>query len=213
MADTYKAILTFDDGPLSDETKKPKEALKTIPTVLGDRGILGVFYVLGDEVRTDPESLKDIHKAGHVIQNHSWNHRKLPTLSKEELTKDLQDTQQIIEKHLGKKPNRLRPPYGNGWVDFKDKKLIEVATSIGLTLTGWDIDTNDWNAKNQGLQAQYFDPKKNTWKAMYTKRLSPLDILLGPDLRGEPRRSPGEVEGGGDPGLQECRAGPQERLL
>jgi peptidoglycan/xylan/chitin deacetylase (PgdA/CDA1 family) len=44
------------------------------------------------------------------------------------------------------RPNRLRPPYGAGWVGSKNEVLIKVAAELGLKLTGWDVDTNDWKA-------------------------------------------------------------------
>lgn len=176
----YKLILTFDDGPLDDRktTEDMGASLKQIITTLNKRNATGVFYVLGQEVRLKPDLARLIVDKGHIIQNHSWKHDHLPTLSRDALKKDLQDTQEIIKKHTGRTPDRLRPPYGDGYVYNQSATLAEVAQELRLTLTGWDIDTNDWKSKDTGLQSVHFSPKRERWKELYDTREAPLDILM-----------------------------------
>ncbi len=112
------------------------------------------------------------------MQSHSWSHQHLPGLSESALEKDLRKTQEAIAGVTNKIPTRLRPPYGDGWVGKKSDVLIKVAAKLNLTLTGWDIDTNDWNAKNQGLRPEFFAPARTSWKKLYDKKQSPLDILM-----------------------------------
>ncbi|MDC0713321.1 polysaccharide deacetylase family protein [Stigmatella sp. ncwal1] len=177
MSGNYKAILTFDDGPIDERGKD--DSLKTILETLKARSVLGVFYVLGEEVKAKPALTQSIIVDGHIIQSHSWSHQRLSKLSEMALTQDLQKTQEAIASLTGKKPTRLRPPYGDGWVgEPKSKILIDVAAKLGLTLTGWDIDTNDWNSQNQGLNPNFFSPTKSSWKKLYEMKQSPLDILM-----------------------------------
>jgi peptidoglycan/xylan/chitin deacetylase (PgdA/CDA1 family) len=174
-----KVILTFDDGPMGDETKaKEGVSLNLILEELKKRGAPGVFYVLGQEVKAEPNLAKAIAKEGHSIQSHSWSHERLPSLSEEALTRDLQDTQEIITTVIGTVPDRLRPPYGAGWVGKKDEKLIKVAAKLKLTLTGWDVDTNDWKKQTTGLEPKYYQPPRQQWPQLYDKTKSPLDILM-----------------------------------
>lgn len=177
MSGEYKAILTFDDGPIGDEGSEGA-SLKMILDTLKKRSAPGVFYVLGEEVKAKPTLTKSILSGGHSIQSHSWSHQRLSSLTEAELTKDLQKTQDAIASVTGKKPTRLRPPYGAGWVGPKSQELIKVAAKLNLTLTGWDVDTNDWNAKNPGLKPDFFSPVRSSWKKLYEKKQSPLDILM-----------------------------------
>jgi len=178
---TYKAILTFDDGPIGDESSPAGTGDKTLTRIINTlktHNATGVFYVTGQEVKWRPELAKMIVEEGHIIQNHSWRHDKLSLLDKEKIKKDLKDTQEVIFKATGKTPDRIRPPYGAGWVGEQSKPLIAAARELNLKLTGWDIDTNDWDKNNSGLDPRYFVPKRNTWEKLYNDTKQPLDILM-----------------------------------
>ena len=170
------AILTFDDGPIDDKGKDV--ALKTTLDALDAAGIKGVFYVLGEEVEKAPALAKLIAQRGHIFQSHSWSHVELPKLPEAKLRESLRKTQDIIFQIAGMRPNRLRPPYGAGWVGTKSELLIKVAEELGLKLTGWDVDTNDWKAPRGLLDAKKMSPPRPDWKAICAKRGRPLDILM-----------------------------------
>lgn len=177
MSTVPRAILTFDDGPMDE--KATDSALKQILAALKNHGITGVFYLTGTEVKSKPDMARGIADEGHIIQSHSWDHLKLSTLSEEALKADLTKAQDIIFSATKVRPNRVRPPYGDGWVGKKSQTLIQVAAELGVTLTGWDIDTNDWNSKNKGLQSEFFAPARSRWKKLYEERKqTPLDILM-----------------------------------
>jgi peptidoglycan/xylan/chitin deacetylase (PgdA/CDA1 family) len=169
-------ILTFDDGPIDDRGKDV--ALKTTLDVLGASGIKGVFYVLGEEVQKAPELARLIAKAGHSLQSHSYSHDQLPKLPEAKLRESLQKTNDLIFQVSGVRPNRLRPPYGAGWVGPKSELLIKIAGELGLKLTAWDVDTNDWKPPRGLLDSKKFSPPRQDWKALSLKRGKPLDILM-----------------------------------
>jgi peptidoglycan/xylan/chitin deacetylase (PgdA/CDA1 family) len=171
-----RAILTFDDGPIDDKGKDV--ALKSTLDALAASGIKGVFYVLGEEVQKAPELARLIAKGGHSIQSHSWSHDQLPKLGEAKLRESLQKTQDIVFQITGVRPNRLRPPYGAGWVGPKSEVLIKVAGELGLKLTAWDVDTNDWKAPRGLLDVKKMSPPRQDWKALSTRRGKPLDILM-----------------------------------
>jgi peptidoglycan/xylan/chitin deacetylase (PgdA/CDA1 family)/peptidoglycan hydrolase-like protein with peptidoglycan-binding domain len=176
MHPTPGVILTFDDGPIDDRGKDV--ALKGALDILEAERIQAVFYVLGEEVQKAPALVRLIAERGHILQSHAWSHVELPKLPEAQLREELKRTQELLFQVAGTRPNRLRPPFGAGWVGAKSPKLQKVAAELGLTLTGWDVDTNDWKAP-RGLKAeQKFSPPRKDWKALYTKRGRALDILM-----------------------------------
>jgi peptidoglycan-N-acetylglucosamine deacetylase len=172
-----QVILTFDDGPLGDDGRKA-ECLRLILNTLKQHGAIGIFYVLGNEVKQYPELARLIVNEGHIIQNHSWNHERLPDLSEKELRTNLQNTQDTIYRITGRRPSRLRPPYGAG---LKAELVNRVANQLGLDVTGWDIDTRDARSgaiANPHLRLELCDPPWMDWKSTYNRRRKPLDILM-----------------------------------
>lgn len=61
------AYLTFDDGPSANVTP-------LILDVLKQENIKAVFFVLGTNVKWNPEILKRIRQEGHYIANHGYSH-------------------------------------------------------------------------------------------------------------------------------------------
>lgn len=145
LGDGKRVVLSFDDGP------GPVSALESILETLRENDIKAEFYVLGDEVRQFAEATKMIVDQGHDIQNHSWSHPNLATATEQEVRRELERTQDIIEEVTGVRPTKIRPPYGAGGFRRRlDQELVEVAQELSLTIVTWDIDTEDWKAP-QGL--------------------------------------------------------------
>jgi peptidoglycan-N-acetylglucosamine deacetylase len=145
LGDGKSVVLSFDDGP------GLVSALDSILQTLRENEIKAEFYVLGEEVRQYPEATRKIVEQGHDIQNHSWSHPNLATATEQEVRRELERTQDIIEEVTGVRPTKIRPPYGaGGFRRSLDQELIEVAQELSLTVVTWDIDTEDWKAP-QGL--------------------------------------------------------------
>lgn len=127
-----KVALTFDDGPDVELTNK-------ILAILKKEQVPATFFVTGIMVKEYPEMLKKIYEHGHVIGNHTWSHPQLTKLSTSKLDQEMDQTNQLVEKLLGKKMRLMRPPYGatNSQVQQQLKKK-------GFTIVNWDVDTNDW---------------------------------------------------------------------
>ncbi|MEC1356434.1 polysaccharide deacetylase family protein [Bacillus sonorensis] len=126
--------LTFDDGPNPASTNKILDALKTYDG-------RGTFFVLGSRAQYYPETIKRMLREGNEVGNHSWDHPLLTRLSKEKAYKEINDTQNIVEKISGHRPTHLRPPYGG----INDS--IRGLTNLKIAL--WDVDPEDWKFKNK----------------------------------------------------------------
>ncbi|WP_249705039.1 polysaccharide deacetylase family protein [Bacillus zhangzhouensis] len=138
---SQKAIaLTFDDGPNPSTTSKILTALKE------NKGH-ATFFVLGSRVQYYPDMLNEIRKGGNEIGNHSYNHPLLTRLPLKQAIKQVEETQQIIEKAGGFTPTHFRPPYGG------TNQQINEAVHMKVTL--WDVDPEDWKYRNSQYVANY----------------------------------------------------------
>ena len=111
-----------------------------IDYVLNKYDIKATFFVLGNKVEIYQDVLKESLKNGNEIGNHSYSHKWLIKLNKNELEKQIYKTQEIIKKTTGYTPTLLRPTYGS--VNNNIKKL----TDFKITL--WNVDTLDWKYKS-----------------------------------------------------------------
>lgn len=64
---------------------------------LQKRGITATFYVLGWIADRYPDLVRSIDRAGHEIGSHSFWHRRVDTLTREEFRKDVRDSVDAIK--------------------------------------------------------------------------------------------------------------------
>lgn len=137
-AETTEKIIaiTFDDGP----SKYSPEVL----SVLAKHKAKASFFCIGKNIEAHPEILRQIHDAGHIIGNHTYNHGFFfDFLPASKMIAETDKTDALIEKTIGKKPLFFRPPYGisnpavKNTVQAKDYKTI-----------AWSIRSMDTVNKN-----------------------------------------------------------------
>ncbi|WP_216651715.1 polysaccharide deacetylase family protein [Paenibacillus sp. NEAU-GSW1] len=124
--------LTFDDGPDSRYTT-------AILDILKEKGVKATFFVVGQQVEKEPETLKRIVDEGHAVGNHTMNHKQLPKLTDKQMKQEIESADKLIEKVIGYKPTMVRAPYGA--VSDALKKYMK---SENRQLVGWNVDTRDW---------------------------------------------------------------------
>ncbi|MBB6690135.1 polysaccharide deacetylase family protein [Cohnella xylanilytica] len=126
-------LLTFDDGPKSEETLKP------ILDALDKHHAKAIFFVNGYRVKEHPELLKEIDARGQTIGNHSWDHIKLGREKAETIRKQIGDVQDIVKETTGKTPAFFRPPHASGNADAR-----AIAKEYGLLYMTWSNGSLDW---------------------------------------------------------------------
>ncbi|MBS4220698.1 polysaccharide deacetylase family protein [Bacillus sp. FJAT-49711] len=128
--------LTFDDGP-------SKKVTPQVLKVLKENNAKATFFMLGVQVDYYPELAREIAKEGHEIGNHSKSHPNLRNMSKEQIRKELDYTNNKIKEATGIVPKLIRPPYGS-YNDFVIKYAKDHDDSIIL----WSVDSLDWKSRN-----------------------------------------------------------------
>ena len=135
-AGTPKYIaLTFDDGPSRKYTPILLDGLK-------ERGVHATFFLMGKNIEGEEDIVKRMSEEGHLIGNHSYEHIQLTKAGAKAVWEAVEHTQEQIEAITGKRPEYIRPPYGD-WNE-------ELEEEIGMTPVLWSLDSLDWKLKDTG---------------------------------------------------------------
>lgn len=127
-----KIALTFDDGP-SIYTEELLDGLK-------ERDVKATFFVIGKSAVSYPKIVKRESAEGHLIGNHTYNHVEITKIGDEKAREEIEKTNQVLEKMLGKEIEYVRPPFG-----LWQKKLEQ---ELNVLPVMWSIDPLDWTTEN-----------------------------------------------------------------
>ncbi|MEF9940956.1 MAG: polysaccharide deacetylase family protein [Lachnospiraceae bacterium] len=128
-----KIAITFDDGPSATCTPRLLDELKT-------RQIKATFFLIGENVKKNPEITKRICEEGHLIGNHTYHHIEITHVTDAEAKKELESTNNLIFEITGKEVEYMRPPFGL-W-----QKDLELGVPVFPVM--WSVDPLDWTTEN-----------------------------------------------------------------
>ncbi|HBI58975.1 MAG TPA: polysaccharide deacetylase family protein [Porphyromonadaceae bacterium] len=120
--------LTFDDGPIPEETPWVLDTL--------DRyGVKATFFLVGDNVRRHPELLEEIKRRGHSWGNHTMHHLQGLKESPTTFLRDITEADELIESPL------FRPPHGIMW--WSQARVIKRHYNVVM----YDLVTRDYSRR------------------------------------------------------------------
>jgi peptidoglycan/xylan/chitin deacetylase (PgdA/CDA1 family) len=124
--------LTFDDGP------NPAWTPRLLDTLAG-HGVRATFFLVGRYAQSEPELVRRIADAGHVIANHSWTHPNLALAPSAKVREELARTSDVLQQITGQRVRLFRPPFG-----ARRPAVFRIARELGLMPVLWNAMTNDW---------------------------------------------------------------------
>ncbi len=130
--DNKMVSLTFDAAWGNEDTGLLIE-------ILGRYNVKATFFVVGGWVEKYPESVKQLHEAGHEVMNHSNDHAHFSRLGAEAIKENINACSDKIEAVTGVRPTLFRCPYGE-----YDDHVISTINSMGIKTIQWDVDSLDW---------------------------------------------------------------------
>ena len=83
-----------------------------------------------------------------ITGNHTVNHKSMPSLTEEEIKKEVMDLHQSVYEKFGYEMKYIRPPKG----EFSEKSII-VTNSLGYKTVMWSFAYEDWNEDKQPDEA------------------------------------------------------------
>lgn len=120
--------LTFDDGPIPEETP-------WVLDVLDRYGIKATFFMVGDNVRKHPEVFEEVKRRGHSYGNHTMHHLQGMHVSTYRYLHDITKANDLIDSAL------FRPPHG--LLRWKQARSIKDRYNIIM----YDLVTRDYSKK------------------------------------------------------------------
>lgn len=138
--------LTFDDGPNTENTNAVLDILK-------EKGIKATFFVVGKNVKRNPETTKRIVEEGHTIGIHCYNHDYGVIYSGvDAYVDDFEKARQIVFEVTGVETNLYRFPGGsiNSYNKKVYKDIIEAMTANGYIYYDWNASLEDAVKKPSG---------------------------------------------------------------
>ena len=130
--------LTFDAG-------YDNGMLDKILDTLNKKNVKASFFVTGDFIKRFPNLVLRIYNEGHSVCNHSYSHKKITCMSKDELSKDLKKLEDEYYKLTGDEMiHYFRPPEG----EFDRTSLLNLK-NLGYKTIFWSIAYKDWVTDKQ----------------------------------------------------------------
>lgn len=140
-----KLLLTFDDGPTI-------EATQDILNVLSEKRIKALFFCVGNNIANNHSLTKEILDGGHLIGNHTFNHKVLTKISNIEVVKEVAAFNNLMEEKYDYEVKYFRPPHGRFTIStrsiLKEKKLDCVMWSLLTQDYKNDFETVKFAVKN-----------------------------------------------------------------
>lgn len=142
LEDGYAKViaLSFDDGPNEPYTSQVLDILKQYD-------VKATFFVLGQNVEYYPDVARRIVAEGHVLGNHTYDHKVTTPLM--DWGRQLDLTQEVITRTTGVKPRLFRPPFGQ-----KTPWELDDIHKKGFVTIAWSISAKDPNAPSSDTIAQ-----------------------------------------------------------
>ncbi|KAK3829525.1 MAG: hypothetical protein JOS17DRAFT_748479 [Linnemannia elongata] len=130
--------LTFDDGPgmYNDQ----------LLALLAKKNVKATFFVLGSMIAANAQqagALKKILAGGHQLASHTYSHGNLDAMTEDAMRLEISKTSDIMFQNAGVRPAYMRAPEGRCAA-----VCTKVMESLGLVISHWNVDTNDWRFKD-----------------------------------------------------------------
>ena len=135
--ESKKIYITFDLGYEAGYTTKILDVLK-------DNNVSAAFFITAHYVNTASDLVQRMIEEGHIIGNHTVNHKSMPFLSETELTKELMNLHTVIYEKFNYEMKYMRPPKG----EYSERTLNYII-KLGYIPVMWSFAYADWDEAKQ----------------------------------------------------------------
>ncbi len=129
--------LTFDEGYEAGYTERILQVLK-------ENDVKATFFITAHYVNTQEDIVKEMINDGHMIGNHTVNHKSMPDLTDDEVKSEVMNLHTAVYQKFGYEMKYIRPPKG----EFSER-TIDITNSLGYTTVMWSFAYDDWDENKQ----------------------------------------------------------------
>lgn len=151
IIDTYDGIaignseskyvyLTFDNGYEAGYTSK-------ILAVLKENQVPATFFITAHYLNTATDLVKQMIDEGHIIGNHTVNHKSMPDLTNEQIQKEVMDLHTAVYQKFNYEMKYIRPPKGE-----YSERTVAYTNTLGYKTVMWSFAYDDWDENKQGRE-------------------------------------------------------------
>lgn len=135
--------LTYDDGPHPVYTPQ-------LMKILDKYDVKATFFMIGREMDTYPDIVREVARHGHVIANHTYTHPSNIELdTAPQVIRELDACEQTIERLTGKRAYLFRPPKG-----LIDGTVFTIAEEEGYQTILWTVSADHHDAPTPEMMAR-----------------------------------------------------------
>ena len=132
--------ITFDSGYEAGYTEKILDVLKK-------HDVKASFFITGHYLNTASDLVKRMIEEGHIVGNHTVNHKCLPEISDEEIEKEIKNLDTVLFDKFGYEMKFFRPPKG----EFSER-VIKKISDLGYKTVMWSSAYDDWDNEKQNRE-------------------------------------------------------------
>lgn len=130
--------LTFDAGYEAGYTDK-------ILDVLEKHNVNACFFITGHYLNSAQDLVKRMIEDGHVVGNHTVNHKCLPNLNDEEIKDEVMLLHNSLYEKFNYEMTFFRPPKG----EFSER-MAKLVSDLKYKTVMWSFAYDDWDNSKQG---------------------------------------------------------------
>ncbi len=132
--------LTFDEGYEAGYTSKLLDILK-------ENDVKAAFFITAHYLNTEPELVQRMIDEGHIVGNHTVNHKSMPDLNDEKIKEEIMNLHTVVYEKFNYEMKYLRPPMG----EFSERTL-DLIQGLGYKTAMWSLAYDDWDESKQGRE-------------------------------------------------------------
>lgn len=129
--------LTFDCG------YEHENLTARVLDVLKEKQVPATFFCTLDHIKSETELIARMIKEGHIVGNHSNTHPSFAEISREQMIKEIEETENYLRKNFGYSAKYFRFPAGE-----YTENALDAVKSIGYMSVFWSVAYDDWNTEN-----------------------------------------------------------------
>lgn len=107
-ASALEALCPMEQWPRLEARAAP--VVHRLLDLLGERGVPATFFVLGWVAQQDPGLVRRIAAEGHELASHGWDHRRIPTQSRDHFATSVRRTRALLQDLSGQPVEGFRAP-------------------------------------------------------------------------------------------------------
>ncbi|MBQ7117320.1 MAG: polysaccharide deacetylase family protein [Clostridia bacterium] len=129
--------LTFDCG------YEYENLTARVLDVLKEKQVKATFFCTLDHIEKERELIARMIKEGHIVGNHSSTHPSFADISREQMIKEIEETENYLRENFGYAAKYFRFPAGE-----YTENALDAVKSMGYMSVFWSVAYDDWNTDN-----------------------------------------------------------------